>query len=406
MSINVQSIRDQFPILKQKVYGKPLVYLDNGATTQKPQMVIDAISDLYVNYNSNIHRGIHHLSNVCTDAFEAARTKVQQFINAKENCEIIFTHGTTEAINLLAFSFGETFLKQGDEIIISEMEHHANIVPWQLLAERKGLSIKVIPINDRGELLMDEFEKLFSTSTRLVSVTHISNVMGSINPIEHIIEVAHRHDVPVMIDAAQSIQHHHMDVQKLNCDFLVFSGHKMYGPTGIGVLYGKKKWLNQMMPWQGGGEMIDKVTFQKTTYNELPFKFEAGTPDYSGAIALGAAIDFINNIGIQAIEDYEILLQQYAMDRLRAIPGLRFIGDAQNHSGVISFLVDAIHPFDMGMFLDKMGIAVRTGHHCAQPLMQRFNIPGTVRASFAIYNTTDEVDILVAGIQKVKQVFG
>ncbi len=406
MSYPIQSIRDQFPILNQRVYGKPLVYLDNGATTQKPQMVIDAVSDLYSRYNSNIHRGVHHLSNVCTDAFEAARTKIQHFINAKESGEVILTHGTTESINLLAFSFGESFLKQGDEIIITEMEHHANIVPWQLLADRKGVVVRVVPIDDQGDLLMDAYAKMFNASTKLVSVAHISNVMGTINPIEQIIEEAHRHDVPVMIDAAQSIQHHRLDVQKLDCDFLVFSGHKMYGPTGIGVLYGKKKWLQQMVPWQGGGEMIEKVTFEKTTYNQLPFKFEAGTPDYSGAVALGAAIDFINSIGIEAIEAYENHLHQYAMSRLRAIPGMRFIGDAQQHSSVISFLVDSIHPFDMGMFLDKMGIAVRTGHHCAQPLMQRFDIAGTVRASFALYNTTDEVDILVAGIQKVKQVFG
>ena len=406
MSFNVQSIRSQFPILEQTVHGKPLVYLDNGATTQKPQMVVDAISDVYLRYNSNIHRGVHHLSNVCTDAFEAARVKVQQFINARESCEVIFTRGTTESINLLAFSFGETFLKAGDEIIISAMEHHANIVPWQMLAERKGLTLRVVPINDRGELLMDDYARLINPRTRLVAVTHISNVMGSINPIGQIIDMAHAHDIPVMVDAAQSIQHHKMDVQQLDCDFLVFSGHKMYGPTGIGVLYGKEKWLNQMVPWQGGGEMIEKVTFEKTTYNQLPFKFEAGTPDYAGAVGLGAAIDFINGIGLEAIETYEHGLHQYAMERLQAILGMRFIGQTQNHSGVISFLVDNIHPFDMGMFLDKMGIAVRTGHHCAQPLMQRFDIPGTVRASFALYNTTDEVDILVAGIQKVKQLFG
>ncbi len=406
MSFNVQSIRSQFPILQQTVHGKPLVYLDNGATTQKPQMVIDAISDVYLRYNSNIHRGIHHLSNVCTDAFEAARAKVQQFINARESCEVIFTRGTTESINLLAFSFGETFLKAGDEIIITSMEHHANIVPWQMLAERKGLTLRVVPINDCGELLMDEYARLINPRTRLVAVTHISNVMGSINPIGQIIDMAHAYDIPVMVDAAQSIQHHKLDVQQLDCDFLVFSGHKMYGPTGIGVLYGKEKWLNQMVPWQGGGEMIEKVTFEKTTYNQLPFKFEAGTPDYAGAVGLGAAIDFINGIGLSAIEAYEQGLHQYAMERMQAIPGMRFIGQAQNHSGVISFLVDNIHPFDMGMFLDKMGIAVRTGHHCAQPLMQRFDIPGTVRASFGLYNTTDEVDILVAGIQKVKQLFG
>ncbi len=406
MSYDIKAIRSQFPILKQQVYGKPLVYFDNGATTQKPQSVIDAQMGVYTQYNSNIHRGVHHLSNVCTDAFESARLKVQSFINAAHSHEIIFTRGTTEAINLLAHSLGESILKPGAEILISAMEHHANIVPWQMIAQRKGMTLKVIPISDNGELLMDEYEKMVSSRTGLVAITHISNVMGTINPIKQIIDIAHSHNVPVMIDAAQSIQHHPIDVQKLDCDFLVFSGHKMYAPTGTGVLYGKEEYLNRMSPWHGGGEMIEKVTFEKTTYNKLPFKFEAGTPDYAGAIALGAAIDFINSIGIENIEEYESNLYRYAIHRLGEIPNIRFIGEAKERSGAISFLLGNHHPFDVGTLLDKMGIAVRTGHHCAQPLMQRFNIPGTVRASLALYNTSEEIDKLIDGMMKTATILG
>lgn len=406
MSYDIKAIRSQFPILKQQVYGKPLVYFDNGATTQKPQSVIDAQMGVYTQYNSNIHRGVHHLSNVCTDAFESARLKVQSFINAAHSHEIIFTRGTTEAINLLAHSLGESILKPGAEILISAMEHHANIVPWQMIAQRKGMTLKVIPISDNGELLMDEYEKMVSSRTGLVAITHISNVMGTINPTKQIIDIAHSHNVPVMIDAAQSIQHHPIDVQKLDCDFLVFSGHKMYAPTGTGVLYGKEEYLNRMSPWHGGGEMIEKVTFEKTTYNKLPFKFEAGTPDYAGAIALGAAIDFINSIGIENIEEYESNLYRYAIHRLGEIPNIRFIGEAKERSGAISFLLGNHHPFDVGTLLDKMGIAVRTGHHCAQPLMQRFNIPGTVRASLALYNTSEEIDKLIDGMMKTATILG
>lgn len=406
MKFDVQTVREQFPILQRDIYGKQLVYLDNGATTQKPQAVIDATSRVFTHLNSNIHRGVHHLSNLCTEAFEESRIKVQQYINATHSHEVIFTRGATEAINLLAYSFGETFMKQGDEILITTMEHHANIVPWQMLCQRKGTVLRVVPINDQGELLMDEFRKMLNERTRLVAVTHVSNVMGTINPIEEIIGEAHKQDIPVMIDASQSIQHHPIDVQKLKCDFMVFSGHKMYGPTGTGALYGKEVWLEKMQPWQGGGEMIEKVTFEKTTYNKLPFKFEAGTPDYAGAIGLGAAIDFISQLGITNIEHYEHQLHQYALSCLKTIPNIRFIGQAKHHSGVISFLAGNIHPFDMGMFLDKMGIAVRTGHHCAQPLMQRFGITGTVRASFALYNTKQEVDILMDGIKKTINLLG
>lgn len=406
MSYNVDIIREQFPILSQKVYGKQLVYLDNGATTQKPRMVIDAIDDVYFNYNSNIHRGVHHLSNVCTDAFEVARNKVKGYINALHSHEIIFTRGTTESINLLAHSLGESGLLPGNEIVISEMEHHANIVPWQMLANRKGFKLRVAPIDGNGVLLMDEFEKLIGSNTGLVAIAHVSNVMGTVNPIRRIIDIAHSKGVPVMIDAAQSIQHHSIDVRDLDCDFLCFSGHKMYGPTGVGVLYGKESWLDRMPPWQGGGEMIEKVTFEKTTYNSLPFKFEAGTPDYAGVVGLGAAIDFIGSVGLDNIAGYESSLVDYAVERLGEIEGMRFIGQSPERSGVVSFLLGGHHPFDVGTLLDKMGIAVRTGHHCAQPLMQRFGITGTVRASFALYNTREEVDYLVKGMQKVKQMLG
>lgn len=401
MALDINSIRKEFPILKQTIYGKPLVYLDNGATTQKPQVVINAISDIYCNINSNIHRGVHHLSNVCTLKYEEARQTVCNFINAKNTYEVVFTRGTTESINLVAFSFGETFCKKDDEIIISAMEHHANIVPWQMLCMRKGMKLRVAPINENGELQTEQLYSLINEHTRLIAVTQVSNVMGTVNPVADIIKVAHSHNIPVLVDAAQSAPHMNIDVQKLDCDFLAFSGHKMYGPNGIGVLYGKEKWLNQMVPYQGGGEMIEKVTFEKTTYNALPLKFEAGTPDYVGAIVLGKAIEFIKSIGQLDIEAHEQMLVKYAMNGLSTIEGLRFIGNAKNHSGAVSFVIDGMHPLDIGMILDKMGIAVRTGHHCAEPLIDHFGITGTVRASLAMYNTTEEIDSLINGVKRV-----
>ncbi|WP_221932526.1 aminotransferase class V-fold PLP-dependent enzyme [Carboxylicivirga sp. M1479] len=406
MSINIEQIRSDFPILKETVHGKPLVYLDNAATTHKPQVVIDAVSEVYEKYNSNIHRGVHHLSNVCTQAHEDARGKVQQFLNAKHSHEVVFTRGTTEAINLVAHSFGETFLNQGDEVLVTQLEHHSNIVPWQLLEKRKGIVLKYIPINESGELILDNVDELINAKTKLVSLAHISNALGTINPIKEIISKAHTLGIPVMVDGAQAVQHVEVDVQALDCDFYVFSGHKLYGPTGIGALYGKEEWLNKMEPYQGGGEMIKTVSFEGTSYNELPFKFEAGTPDFSGSVGLGAAIDYVNAIGLDNIAQYEQELLDYATERLSTIPNIRFFGTAKQKASVISFLVGDIHPFDLGTMLDKMGIAVRTGHHCAQPLMQFFNIPGTIRASFAIYNTKDEVDKLVDGISRVAQLFG
>lgn len=403
--LDVDAIRAQFPILNEKVHGKPLVYLDNGATTQKPQCVIDTMMDIYMHKNSNVHRGVHYLSNVCTDIHERARRVVASHLNALSEREIIFTRGTTEAVNLLAFSFGETYCCQGDEIVITAMEHHANIVPWQMLCERKGLTLRVAPINDRGELLLDELYALFNERTRLVAVAHVSNVMGTVNPVKEIIEKAHAEGIRVMVDAAQSMPHKRIDVQDLNCDFLVFSGHKMYAPNGSGALYGKEEYLDEMVPYHGGGEMIDKVTFAKTTYNSLPFKFEAGTPDYVAVAGLASAIEFMQGVGFQAIAAHEDDLLNYCMTRLAEIDELRFIGDAQSHSGAVSFLVGNIHFYDMGMILDKMGIAVRTGHHCAQPLMERFGIGGTVRASFAMYNTREEIDKLVEGVKRVKMMF-
>lgn len=402
---DVENIRKQFPILAEKVYNRPLVYLDNAATTQKPQCVIDTITDVYTHTNSNIHRGVHHLSNVCTDAFETARRTIAAHFNADQN-EIIFTRGTTEAINLLAFSFGETYCKSGDEIVITAMEHHANIVPWQMLCERKSMTLRVAPINDRGELLVDELYKLLNSKTKLVAIAHVSNVMGTVNPIEEIIEYAHSQGIPVLVDAAQSAPHRALDVKKIDCDFMAFSGHKMYAPTGTGALYGKKRWLDEMIPYHGGGEMIEKVTFAKTTYNVLPFKFEAGTPDYVGAIAFGRAIQFMDEIGTDNIERHEHEISEYAREKLSEIGGIKFIGEAENRAGAVSFLLGKTHPYDTGMILDKMGIAVRTGHHCAQPLMERFGITGTVRASFAMYNTKEEVDILVDGVKRVKTMMG
>lgn len=402
---DVENIRKQFPILAEKVYNRPLVYLDNAATTQKPQCVIDTITDVYKHTNSNIHRGVHHLSNVCTDAFETARRTIATHFNADQN-EIIFTRGTTEAINLLAFSFGETYCKSGDEIVITAMEHHANIVPWQMLCERKSMTLRVAPINDRGELLVDELYKLLNSKTKLVAIAHVSNVMGTVNPIEEIVEYAHSQGIPVLVDAAQSAPHRALDVKKIDCDFMAFSGHKMYAPTGTGALYGKKRWLDEMIPYHGGGEMIEKVTFAKTTYNVLPFKFEAGTPDYVGAIAFGRAIQFMDEIGTDNIERHEREISEYAREKLSEIGGIKFIGEAENRAGAVSFLLGKTHPYDTGMILDKMGIAVRTGHHCAQPLMERFGITGTVRASFAMYNTKEEVDILVDGVKRVKMMMG
>lgn len=403
--MNIEEIRSDFPILSTTVYGKPLIYLDNGATTEKPKCVVEEMTKIYYTTNANVHRGVHYLSQQATDLAEESRVVVQQFINAKHSHEIIFTRGTTESINLVAHSFCRQFCNEGDEIIISAMEHHANIVSWQLQEPIRGIKLKVIPINDKGELMLDEMEKLISPKTRLISVTHVSNVLGTVNPVDQITEIAHKHNIPVLIDAAQSVQHMTLDVQKLDCDFLVFSGHKVYGPNGVGVLYGKEKWLNQMPPYQGGGEMIKTVSFKETTFNELPFKFEAGTPDYPGVIALATALKYIKNIGLDSIKAYEDELLRYCTDELLKIEGLRIYGTSDKKSSVISFLVDNIHHYDMGMLLDKMGIAVRTGHHCAQPLMGELGVDGTVRASLAFYNTKEEIDQLVMGVKKVASMF-
>ncbi|HAK28603.1 MULTISPECIES: cysteine desulfurase [Sphingobacterium] len=397
---NIDKIRADFPILKREVNGKPLVYLDNGATTQKPSSVINSIVHYYTDMNSNVHRGVHYLSQISTDAFEVTRKKVQAFIHAAEDKEIIITKGTTDGINLIATCYGRAFIHEGDEIIISAMEHHSNIVPWQMLCDEKGCKIRVIPMNDKGELDMDAYSNLFNEKTKLVAVTYVSNSLGTINPVREMISIAHGHGAVVLVDAAQAVQHIQIDVQKLDVDFLVFSGHKMYGPTGVGVLYGKEELLNAMPPYQGGGDMIKEVTFEKTTYNELPFKFEAGTPNIEAGICLNEAIDYINSIGLENIEAYEHDLLQYATEKLAEIPGMRFIGTAEQKCSVISFVIDGTHPYDVGVILDKLGIAVRTGHHCAQPVMDRFGIPGTIRASLAVYNTKEEIDILVAGIQR------
>lgn len=389
----------------RKVYNKPLIYLDNGATTQKPRVVVESITDEYYSVNANVHRGVHFLSQQATNLHEASRETVRKFINARSTSEIVFTRGTTESINLVASTFVDSQMKEGDEVIVSVMEHHSNIVSWQLQAARKGIVLKVIPMNDRGELLLDEYEKLFSPRTRLVSVAHVSNVLGTINPVKEMIATAHAHGVPVLIDGAQSIPHMPIDVQDLDADFYVFSGHKVYGPTGIGVLYGKEAWLDKLPPYQGGGEMIKNVSFEHTTFNELPFKFEAGTPDYIGSTALAKALDYVSAIGMDKIAAYEHELTVYAMNRLKEIPGMRIFGEAEHKGGVISFLVGNIHHFDMGTLLDRLGIAVRTGHHCAEPLMHRMGIEGTVRASLGLYNTKEEIDALVAGIERVSQMF-
>lgn len=402
---DIQKIREDFPILSRKIYGKPLVYLDNGATTQKPRCVVEAIVDEYYSVNANVHRGVHFLSQQATELHEAAREKIRAFINAKSTNEIVFTRGTTESINLLATSFGEAFINEGDEIIVSEMEHHSNIVPWQMLAERRGASIRVIPIDDKGELLLDEYEKLFTEKTRIVCVTHVSNVLGTINPVKRIVDIAHQHGVPVLVDGAQSAPHMKIDVQDIGCDFFAFSGHKIYGPTGVGVLYGKEDLLDKLPPYQGGGEMIQNVSFEKTTFNELPYKFEAGTPDYVGTNSLAKALDYVSAIGMDNIFAYEHELTRYATEQLSNIEGMRIFGQSENKDAVISFLVRDIHHLDMGTLLDRLGIAVRTGHHCAQPLMTHYGIEGTVRASFGIYNTKEEIDVLVAGIKRVSGMF-
>jgi cysteine desulfurase/selenocysteine lyase len=402
---NIEEVRADFPILGRKVYGRPLVYLDNGATTQKPRVVVDAIVDEYYSVNANVHRGVHFLSQQATVLHEASRETVRRFLNARSINEIIFTRGTTESINLLATTFAESQMRAGDEVIVSVMEHHSNIVPWQLQADRLGIVLRVIPMNDRGELLLDEYERLFTERTRLVSVAHVSNVLGTVNPIADIIRTAHRHGVPVAVDGAQSVPHMPVDVQALDADFYAFSGHKVYGPTGVGVLYGKEEWLEKLPPYQGGGEMINHVSFERTTYNTLPFKFEAGTPDYIGTTSLAKALDYVSALGMENIAAHEHELTRYAMQRLKAIPGMRIFGEAGQKSSVISFLVGDIHHLDLGTLLDRLGIAVRTGHHCAEPLMHRLGIEGTVRASFGLYNTKEEVDALAEAIERVRKMF-
>ena len=400
---SIEEIRDDFPILSRKVYNQPLVYLDNGATTQKPRSVINALNEIYESYNANIHRGVHLLSDISSETYENSREKVKAFINAGRKEEIIFTSGTTGSINGIAFSFGERYIKPGDEIIISHLEHHANIVPWQMMCERKGARLKVIPIDDDGEIIFEEYLKLISSKTKLVSVTQTSNSLGTILPIKEIIKEAHNNDVPVLVDGAQGIQHGVVDVKAMDCDFYVFSGHKIYGPTGIGVLYGKEKWLTELPPFQGGGDMVDKVTFEKTTFGELPFKFEAGTMNYPGAIGLAVALDYVESIGREYIAKLEDELLLYTTEKLKATKGVKIFGNSRNKISIISFLIDGIHQYDAGMILDKMGIAVRTGTHCAQPVMDYFKIDGTIRASLCFYNTKDEIDALISGIDKVKR---
>ena len=410
---DINKIREDFPILSREVYGKPLVYLDNAATTQKPLCVLDAMRDEYLNVNANVHRGVHYLSQQATDLHEAAREKVRQFINAAKTEEIVFTRGTTEAINLVASSFCESQMQSGDEVLVTEMEHHSNIVSWQLQAMKRGIVVKHIPITDDGILCLDQLESLITEKTKIISVAHVSNVLGSVNPVEEIIKIAHDYGIPVMVDGAQSAPHFKVDVQAMDCDFFAFSGHKMYGPTGIGVLYGKEEWLEKLPPYQGGGEMIDKVTWEKTTFERLPFKFEAGTPDYIATHGLAKAIEYIDSIGFDAIQQHEQELTRYCMEQLMTIPDMHIYGPnltmgtgpSVMRDAVVSFNVGEIHHLDMGTLLDRLGIAVRTGHHCAQPLMDRLGISGTVRASFALYNTKEEIDTLVAGIRRVAQMF-
>lgn len=402
---NIQEIRKDFPILGRQIYGHPLVYLDNGATTQKPKVVVDALVNEYYSVNANVHRGVHFLSQQATELHEASRETVRRFIHARSTAEVVFTRGTTESINLVATCFGEAFMREGDEVIISEMEHHSNIVPWQLLQTRKGIKIRVIPMTDSGELCLDRYEELFNERTRLVSVTHVSNVLGTVNPVRQMIQTAHTHGVPVLVDGAQSAPHFAVDMQELDCDFFAFSGHKTYGPTGIGVLYGKEEWLDRLPPYMGGGEMIKNVSFERTTFNELPFKFEAGTPDYVASTGLARALDYLTELGMDNIYTHEQNLTRYAMQRMSEIEGMRIFGQAAHKDAVISFLVGDIHHLDMGTLLDRLGIAVRTGHHCAEPLMHRLGIEGTVRASFGLYNTQEEVDVLVNGIERVRRMF-
>lgn len=405
MSYNVEEIRQDFPILQREVYGRPLIYLDNAATTQKPRSVVAAISNEYFSTNANVHRGVHFLSQKATDLHEAARERVRQFINARSTAEVLFTRGTTESLNLVASSFGEAFLKEGDEVIVSVMEHHSDIVPWQLLRERKGIVIRVIPMDDSGRLDLEAYERLFSERTRLVCVAHVSNVLGTVNPVKQMAATAHAHGAYMLVDGAQSIPHFKVDVQDLDCDFLTFSGHKIYGPTGIGVLYGRESLLEKMPPYQGGGEMIARVTFEHTTYERLPYKFEAGTPDYVGTHALAAAIDYVETLGIDEIAAHERRLTQYAMERLGAIKDMHLYGTTPDKDAVVAFNVGNIHPLDLGTLLDRLGIAIRTGHHCAQPLMQRCGVEGMARASFALYNTMDEIDKLAEGIERVSKMF-
>ncbi len=402
---DVDKIREDFPVLKQLVYGKPLVYFDNGATTQKPRQVIDTVNCVLLQLNSNIHRGVHILSEQSSELYENARHTIQDFIHANLSQEVIFTSGATGSINAIAFSFGERYVQEDDEVIVSEMEHHANIVPWQMMCERKRAKLKVIPFNETGELDMEAYRNLFSQKTKIVAVAHISNTLGTINPVKEIIQIAHDHEVPVLVDGAQAIQHVDVDVQDMDCDFYVFSGHKIYGPTGVGVLYGKSKWLYEIPPYQGGGDMVDCVKFERTTYNDLPFKFEAGTTNYIGAIGLASAIEYIRTTGFSDIQAYEEDLKEYALQRLQSIPGLTIYGTSKHKIGIFSFLLNGIHPYDAGMLLDKMGIAVRTGTHCTQPVMDHFDVDGTVRASLAMYNTREEIDIFCAGLEKVKKMF-
>ena len=402
---DINKIREDFPILSRTVYDKPLVYLDNAATTQKPLCVLDAMRDEYLNVNANVHRGVHYLSQQATDLHEAARETVRRFVNASSVNEIIFTRGTTEGLNLVASSFCEEFMQEGDEVIVSVMEHHSNIVPWQLQAAKRGIAIRVVPMDECGNLDIDVYKNLFNERTKLVSIAHVSNVLGTINPVKELTRIAHEHDVPVLVDGAQSTPHFRVDVQDIDCEFFVFSGHKMYGPTGIGVLYGKESWLDRLPPYQGGGEMIESVTFEKTVFEKLPFKFEAGTPDYVATHGLAKAIEYIESIGIDNISAHERELTDYCMQKLSAIDGMRIFGTSSHKDAVVSFLIRDIHHLDMGTLLDRLGIAVRTGHHCAQPLMDRLGIQGTVRASFALYNTKEEIDILANGIARVSQMF-
>ena len=404
-AFDVHRVREDFPILKEKMHGKPLVYLDNAASSQKPQCVLDALTHYYAHDNANVHRGVYLLSERATQAYEDARVKVQRFIRAKEAREVIFVRGTTEAINLVAASYGRQHVGPGDEVLITWMEHHSNIVPWQILCEEKGAHLRVAPITDEGELRLDEFERMLTPRTKLVSVVHVSNTLGTINPVRAIIDMAHRRKVPVLLDGAQAAPHFPVDVQSLDCDFYAFSGHKLYGPTGIGVLYGKAGLLDNMPPYQGGGDMISAVTFAKTTYNTLPYKFEAGTPNIAGAVGLGAAIDYVSELGLDAIAAYEGGLLEYATEALAEIPGVRLIGTARERAGAISFVLDGVHPHDVGTVLDQEGIAIRTGHHCTQPLMDRFGVPATARAALAIYNTREEIDSLVRGLYLVKEMF-